>query len=257
MSLEHDGSPLLNPGGADPAKLLSFLQPKVQLPIAIKAYPRDLVAYANRVHPQHAWSPSRLRTTSDELATAWKITRQALIDGIAACKLRNSAFGAVLASKIEGHVVIPSYAPGMVEEFDHDGRFWKVYKKDKDELHKLARGHMHIFGTVTYQHRHGYLQPVRAPIPPDPLLQISFMGPIAGDAVLHLHSVIRPLDDPEHVRHTILFSCGTLYNYKTKTFRRGMPEDYVLVCRICFLSVCIVGGLDMYLFWHYTFEYDT
>jgi len=38
---------------------------------------------------------------------------------------------------------------------------------------------------------------------------------------------VPPLDDPEHVRHKLLFSCGTLYNFETDTFRRGERSDRI------------------------------
>jgi hypothetical protein len=61
----------------------------------------------------------------------------------------------------------------------------------------------------------------------DPLDQTSFINMIAKEALQWLKLDVRPLDDPQHVRGQLLFSCGTVYNYKTNTTRRGEACDRI------------------------------
>ena len=227
MSLEHDGLVVQLTSKMDASVLVEKLRSTALLPIELKQYPSNVLEYVKSAYPHHAWTPSLIRLSIDEIAKCWAICRTALEEGPGACCRRNIAFAKVLATRLEGTVVIPTYNTAVVEEFDEVARCWRVSKKDKDEMHTIARGHMSMFHKVTYQNKHGMLKGVRSEDPVDPLMQTSFCNPVANEAILYLKVSVPPLDDAERVRHQILFSCGSLYCFKDGSVRRGMPEDRI------------------------------
>ena len=227
MSLEHDGLVLLLSPDITIPDLIDHLRSNAMLPIAIKEYPSDIVVYLNKLHADHIWVDSRINLSINEIAMAWKVCTDTLRDEPELCGKRNVAFGKILATKLEGRVLVPNYNPAVVEEFDEVGRFWRVSKRDKEEVYGFARQHAHIFAPTFYRHRRGWLQSFKDPVPPDPLLSSGFLNPVATEALMYLRVNMLPLDDPEQVRHQLLFSCGTLYNFRTDSFRRGMPEDRI------------------------------
>ena len=219
MSLEHDGlGLLLRSVNADVPAIMRHLRSKALLPIALKKYPTDIVAYLNKLHPEHIWAKSGLSISIDELAMAWQVCRDTLRCEPQKCNKRMVVFGQVLATRLEGRVLVPDYNPAIVEEFDEIGRYWSVSKRDKEEVYGFARKCVGIFALTHYRHRRGWLQAMQDPVPQDPLLAPSFLNPMAVEALLHLRVKVAPLDDPEKVRHQLLFECGTLYNFKTNSF---------------------------------------
>jgi len=62
---------------------------------------------------------------------------------------------------------------------------------------------------------------------PDPLQNGAFCSSVASEAIMHMRMDIPELDDPEAVRHKLLFACGSLYDFRDGTFRFGQRADRI------------------------------
>ncbi len=93
----------------------------------------------------------------------------------------------------------------------------------------FARKHMHIFAFPVFVWRFGsWLVGAEETVLPDPLQSGPFCSSVAAEAMMYMKLDVPSLDDSERVRHKLLFACGTLYDFRSNTFRRGERAD-----RIC------------------------
>eukprot|EP00969_Alexandrium_andersonii_P176531 7805490-Alexandrium_andersonii.AAC.1 len=92
MSYEHDG-----------VCVEGYCElPHMDLPIAAKPFPEDVVAYARALHPEHDWAESQLDVEVAQLAADWRDCRRSLEKGPKAARERTIPFGRVLACCVEG-----------------------------------------------------------------------------------------------------------------------------------------------------------
>ena len=76
MSYEHDGVVIM--GAKDPLELLQSLQPRLNMQVAIKSAPPDMVAFMKTEAPSHLWVKSTLRFSTKELIENWQVCHEAL-----------------------------------------------------------------------------------------------------------------------------------------------------------------------------------
>ena len=197
------------------------------LPVVAKSYPEDLLAFARAQYPMHDWVQSRMDITIDQLEVDWRTCRDALRRGPKFARERNVPFGRVLASSVDGRVVVPRNNPKVMQEFHEKGRYWTESPFTRDDAQLFARKHINVFAPVNFCWRDGKLTGEAMSILPDPLLSGAFCSSVATEAVMHMKVDAGPMDDPEAVRHQLLFACGTLYDFRTDSFRRGEPADRI------------------------------
>ena len=224
QSYEHDGIDVLT--GLPPAELLANVQGRVPMQLAVKA-PPDVMEHLQKVAPDYQWSPSKLTFGTLELIDMWRICRESLCQGSLACRVRAGAFGKVMAANMEGRVLVPRHAAKTVEEFVDATRTWSSTPRDREDLFLMCRKRMGIFRAVKCEYRNFKYRPGPKRDLQDPLLDPAFSNGVCIEALLFLKTQVRPLDSPDFVRHQIMFSCGTLYNFATGTSRRGEPSDRV------------------------------
>lgn len=223
MGHEHDG--VLAEGKITEAVLLEVVRGQIDFPIAIKP-PPDLEVYVKAHCPEHLWVESGLKMSIDDIVENWQICRDAIRSGPPTCRMRAVAFGKILSTHLEGKVLIPTYNTQTVEQFDNVSKSWSIIKKERDELHIVARDFMWIFAPLEHSSQNFKSQWARVTAT-DPLLCPAFCNTVAGEAVLGLRRKVQKLDDPEMVRHKVLFACGTLYDFATNSFRTGRPDDRI------------------------------
>jgi len=169
MSYEHDG--VCVEGHCE--------LPSLDLPIAAKPFPKDIVAYARALHPEHDWVESQLDIEVAQLVADWRDCRRSLERGASAARARNIPFGRVLACCVEGKVVIPKANGKVIQEFDPKGRFWTEAPYNRDAMLLFARKHIHIFATVRCNWRFGsWLTTTCDPELPDPLQSAAAPSPL-------------------------------------------------------------------------------
>ena len=197
---------------------------------SVKPYPKDLLKFMQEKYSEQMWTKSALQIDLKDFISSRTTALASLQDGKA--NLHTMSFAKILACRLEGRVVVPLYNPKAVETFDLRSRNWTSQQKSGDGADDFSflvkSGELNIFADMccrtsvrcgknsfTAQSLH------------DPLDQVSFVNSIAKEALNWLKLDARALDDPQHVRGQLLFSCGTLYSYKSNTCRRGEPEDRI------------------------------
>ena len=198
---------------------------------SVKAYPENLLAFAMAKYPDQLWKKSELAISVHDYIDSRQQALESLKSGRA--YQHTMSFGKVLACCMEGRIIVPKYNGKVVEVFDVVNRGWTCQQRvgdgTDDFTFMVKNGELGVFANFSSKTfiRQGKVSYHRLPLA-EPLDAVSFISVIAKEALQWLKLAVRPLDDPLFVRGKLLFGCGTVYDYKTGSTRRGEPED-----RIC------------------------
>ncbi len=98
--------------------------------------------------------------------------------------------------------------------------------RDREDLYLIVRPRMAIFARVQFSLKKFKLRPGEVDLV-DPLRCTAFANAVATEAFLYLKVAVPRLDDPDLLRHKLMFSCRTFYDFATGQSREGVPADRV------------------------------